>query len=143
MAGHAMSSRVPCSVGVDVVAVADVAAAVSRFGERYVRRVFTAEEAAYCQAAAPPVAAARLAARFAAKEAAVKALDPDERWTAWRDIEVHRGRTGRCTLRLHGDAGRLAERRGIDRLLLSMSHEADVAAAVVVALPSTSGHGRS
>ncbi len=138
-----MSSRIPCAVGVDVVAVSQVAAAVSRFGERYVRRVFTAAEAAYCQAAAAPVAAARLAARFAAKEAAVKALDPDERWTAWRDIEVQRARTGRCTLRLHGAAARLAERRGIDRLLLSMSHEADVAAAVVVALPSPSRDGRS
>ena len=105
--------------------------------------VFTAAEAAYCQAAAAPVAAARLAARFAAKEAAVKALDPDERWTAWRDIEVQRARTGRCTLRLHGAAARLAERRGINRLLLSMSHEADVAAAVVVALPSPSRDGRS
>jgi len=138
-----MPSRTPCSVGVDVVAVADVAAAVSRFGDRYVRRVFTAHEAEYCQAAKAPVAAARLAARFAAKEAAVKALDPDERWTAWREIEVERGRTGRCTLRLHGAAARLADRRGSDRLLLSMSHEADVAAAVVVALPSTPRHGRS
>src|SRR6187397_1218911 len=115
-----MPSRLPCSVGVDVVEVAQVAAAVSRFGERYVRRVFTAHEAAYCQAAAAPVAAARLAARFAAKEAAVKALEPDERWTAWRDIEVQREQTGRCTLRLHGAAARLAERRGIDGLLLSM-----------------------
>ena len=138
-----MSSRLPCSVGVDVVAVAHVAAAVSRFGERYVARVFTSQEATYCRAAAAPIAAARLAARFAAKEATVKALAPDERWTAWRDIEVKRGRTGRCTLRLHGAAARLAARRGIGRLLLSMTHEADVAAAVVVALPSTSRHGRS
>ena len=73
------------AVGLDVVSVAEVAAALDRFGDRYVERVFTPDEAAYCRARS--TAAARLAVRFAAKEAAVKALQPEHPWTDWRAIE--------------------------------------------------------
>jgi holo-[acyl-carrier protein] synthase len=121
-------------VGVDLVRVAEVAAALDRFGDRYIRRVFTADEAAYCQAGAQPVAAARFAARFAAKEAAVKALAPERQWTDWRAIEVRRRQSGQCTLVLHGEAASLADRRGVEHLALSMTHDGDLAAAVVVAL---------
>jgi holo-[acyl-carrier protein] synthase len=123
----------PLSVGVDAVSVAEVSAALDRFGDRYVRRVFTSREAAYCLSAAG-VAGARFAARFAAKEAAIKALEPGRRWTDWRAIEVRRRRSGACGLLLRGDAAALAERRGIRHLALSMSHEGDLAVAVVVAL---------
>jgi holo-[acyl-carrier protein] synthase len=127
-------------VGVDVLSVAEVAAALGRFGDRYVRRVFTPHEAAYCRAAADSVAAARFAARFAAKEAAVKALQPERQWTDWRAVEVRRTKSGSCALVLHGEAASLAARRGIHHLALSMSHEGDLAAAVVVALRATQGH---
>ena len=123
------------SVGVDVVSVAEVSAALNRFGDRYVRRIFTAHEAAYCQAAAN-VAGARFAARFAAKEAVVKALEPGCRWTDWRAIEVRRQRSGACALVLRGEAATLADRRGIRHIALSMSHEGNLAVAVVVALGS-------
>src|SRR6187399_1819731 len=73
------SGQVRLRVGIDVVSVAEVAAALERFGDRYVKRVFTAREAAYCRAGA--ATAARLAVRFAAKEAAVKALEPERPWT--------------------------------------------------------------
>jgi holo-[acyl-carrier protein] synthase len=130
---------VQLSVGVDLVSVADVAAALDRFGDRYVRRIFTEQEAAYCRAGKGAAAAARFAARFAAKEAAVKALQPDGPWTDWRAIEVRRHKTGRCTLRLHREAASLARRRGIGHLSLSMSHDGGRAAAFVAAPRSCNG----
>lgn len=122
------------SVGMDLVSVVDVMAALERFGDRYVRRIFTEQEAAYCRAAKGAATAARFAARFAAKEAAVKALQPDGPWADWRAIEVRRHRTGRCTLTLHREAASLAARRGIGHLSLSMSHDGDRAAAFVAAV---------
>jgi holo-[acyl-carrier protein] synthase len=130
------------TVGVDVVSVAEVAASLGRFGKRYVRRVFTAHEAAYCLAAADRVASGRLAARFAAKEAAVKALQPDHPWADWRAIEVRRSASGRCGLVLHREAASLAARRGIRHLALSMSHDGNRAAAVVIAFRATTGPHR-
>ena len=124
--------KVRFAVGLDVVSVAEVTAALDRFGDRYVERVFTPQEAAYCRAGS--TAAARLAVRFAAKEAAVKALQPDHRWTDWRAIEVRRHKSGRCALVLHREAASLASRRGIRQFALSMSHDGDRAAAIVIAL---------
>jgi holo-[acyl-carrier protein] synthase len=120
-------------VGVDLVSVREVARSLERFGERYVRRVFTAHEAAYCRAAAGRAAAARFAARFAAKEATLKALHPETPWADWRAIEVRRHPSGWCELVLHGEAAALARRQGIETLALSMSHDGGRAAAVVVA----------
>ena len=71
--------------------------------------------------------------RFAAKEAAVKALRPEAPWADWRSIEVRRHASGWCDVVLHGEAAALAARQGIEALALSMSHHADHAAAVVVA----------
>jgi holo-[acyl-carrier protein] synthase len=135
-----LRGQFPLSVGIDVVFVAEVAAALHRFGDRYVRRAFTAHEAAYCRAAAEPVSAARFAARFAAKEAALKALQPGGRWVDWRAIEVRRQEAGDCALVLHGGAASLARRRGIDHLVLSMSHEGDLAAAIVIAFRASNIH---
>jgi phosphopantetheine--protein transferase-like protein len=114
-----------------------VAAALGRFGDRYIRRVFTDDESEYCRRAAGPAAAGRFAARFAAKEAAIKALRPRHPWTDWRAIEIRRQKSGACVVELHGDAWSLARRRGIERLSLSMTHEGKVAAAVVVAIGPT------
>jgi holo-[acyl-carrier protein] synthase len=123
------------SVGLDVVSVTEISAAIDRFGRRYIDRVFTAQEAAYCRGSA--TTAARLAVRFAAKEAAVKALQPERRWTDWRAIEVKRHQSGRCTLVLYREAASLAWRRGIRNFALSMSHDGDRAAAIVVAFRDT------
>ena len=125
---------IPVRVGVDVASVAEIAAALSRFGDHYISRVFTKHEAAYCRQAAEPVAAARFAVRFAAKEAALKALQPESGGIDWRDIEVRSGRSGRCSLLLHRQAASIAARRGVEHLALSMSHDGGVAAAVVVAV---------
>jgi holo-[acyl-carrier protein] synthase len=117
-----------------VARVDEVASAVRRFGDRYVRRVFTPEEAAYCRAASGTVAARRFAARFAAKEAAVKVLGPDDPWSDWRSIEVRRHQSGRCALVLHGQAAALAAARGIEHMAVSITHDGNLAAAIVVAL---------
>jgi len=118
--------------------MSEVTAALDRFGDRYVDRVFTAEEAEYCRAR--PTSAERLAVRFAAKEAAVKALQPESRWTDWRAIEVKRHKSGRCAIVLHREAAALASRRGIRHFALSMSHDGDRAAAVVVAYRDDTRH---
>src|SRR6476661_7953553 len=89
-------------LGFDLACVADVAAAVDRFGARYLDRVFTADEQAYAFAASGEAIAERLAARFAAKEAAMKALSLSETGIGWRDIEVTKQRDGSCRLALHG-----------------------------------------
>ena len=124
------------SVGIDVVSVTEVARSLERFGERYVRRIFTEPESDYCRAAVGRVAAVRYAARFAAKEAAVKALRPCGPWTDWRAIEVHRHEAGWCDLILHREAAALAASRHLVNFELSLSHGADYATAVVVAQAS-------
>jgi holo-[acyl-carrier protein] synthase len=119
-------------IGTDLVDVREVAAALERFGERYVTRIFTADEASYCQRD-PAVAAARFAARFAAKEATVKVLRPRGEWPDWRSIEVRRAPEGWCSLALYGRAADLAVEAGLDGFAVSLSHEAGYATAVVVA----------
>ena len=121
-----------CRVGVDLVMVEDVAASVERFGERYLARVYTDHERSCC-AGGPGTAAAGLAARFAAKEAALKVLRPVGARPEWRSIEVVRHPNGACDLALTGEAARLAAAAGIRHLAVSLTHEAGMAAAVVVA----------
>lgn len=116
-----------------MVMVSRVAESLARFGDRFLRRVFTDGEIAYATAA-PASTAERLAARLAAKEAAVKALDLAEVGVGWRDIEVERAASGACSLRLHGAARALAEASGVRELAVSLSHEGDMATAVVVTL---------
>jgi holo-[acyl-carrier protein] synthase len=119
-------------VGADVVAVDQVAESISRFGDRYLQRLYTEHELRSC-AGAPPVRAARLAARFAAKEAAIKMLRPTGHRPDWRSIEVRRHPGGWCSMALSGHAATLAHEGGITELAVSLTHEGDFAAAVVVA----------
>ena len=130
------ADRMPAStlrVGVDLVRVADVAASLARFGDRYATRLFTADECAYCRAGETR-AAERFAARFAAKEATVKVLRPTpHEGIDWRSIEVRQLEEGACEIVLHGEALVMAQRRGIAELSISLSHEADYATATVVA----------
>src|SRR5438067_2061558 len=114
------------SVGIDLVRVSRVAASLEQFGERFLKRVFTDAEVAYA-VASPPLTAERLAARFAAKEAAVKALGLGERGVGWRQIEVTRQTSGACRLTLHGAARDAADEAGVCELSVSLSHEGDYA----------------
>ncbi len=119
-------------VGIDLVPVEEVSRSLERFGRRYVHRLFTPAEAAYC-AADPQTAAERFAARFAAKEAVFKVLHAADEAMDWRCIEVRRNAGGWCDIVLHGPVAALAERSRVTELSLSMSHEAAYATAVVVA----------
>ena len=129
--GAPASSRV--LVGVDLTRVAEVAASIERFGDRYLRRLFTEHELASCHGH-PDTVAAGLAARFAAKEATIKVLKPVAARPEWRSMEVHRAASGACEMRLTDTAARRAAELGITDLAVSLSHEGDLAAAVVVAL---------
>ena len=115
-------------IGVDVVDVPRFADLLARRGSALGDRVFTAAELATCGGSAQ-----RLAARFAAKEAAAKALRLGIGVVAWRDVEVGRGDRGAPVLRLHGEARRAAETLGLDRWEVSLSHDAARAVALVVA----------
>lgn len=116
-------------VGVDIIEVGRIRAALEhpRTGERFRARVFTPVEVAYC--ARRRNAHESFAARFAAKEAMMKALG---RAFGWREIEVTRG-NGPPTIRLHGRAQARAEALGVRRIHLSLSHTAELAIAYVIA----------
>jgi holo-[acyl-carrier protein] synthase len=117
--------------GIDIVEVPRVAAALERFGRRFVERVFTQNEIRYCESKANRVE--RYAARFAAKEAAMKALGTGwKRGVTWRDVEVGRQPGGRPTLVFTGKAADFAAQLGTARALLSLSHTASEAIAQVI-----------
>jgi holo-[acyl-carrier protein] synthase len=117
--------------GVDITDVSRIKAAVERFGDRFLERVFTPEEVRYCTAKANP--AERLAARFAAKEAGMKALGTGLRHgITWHDVEVVRQPGGRPAVRFSGKAAEFAERLGCKRAHLSLTHTADQAMAFVI-----------
>lgn len=123
-------------VGVDVVAVDDVARSIEAHGDRYLRRVYTDREIEEAAGATTSVVAARLAARFAAKEAVLKVLRVHADVPPWQDIELQRQADGSCRLGLAGTALDLASGSGLERWSVSVSHEAGVAVAVVVAQAS-------
>jgi holo-[acyl-carrier protein] synthase len=118
-------------LGIDVVEVARMAAALGRHGDHFERRIFTEPELAECRSRGDRILA--LAARFAAKEACLKALG-----TGWaegvgfRDVEVVREGNQPPRLVLHGEAARVAASRGATRSHVSLTHQPGIAAAVVV-----------
>jgi holo-[acyl-carrier protein] synthase len=121
------------SVGIDLVQVSRVTASLARFGDRFMRRIFTDGEIAYATSS-PSLVAERFAARLAAKEAAMKALDLGEQGVGWREIEVQRAPSGAPTLVLHGTAHACARKTGVNSVELSLSHEGDYATAVVITM---------
>jgi holo-[acyl-carrier protein] synthase len=117
--------------GVDIAEVARIGAAVERYGERFLKRVFTPEEIRYCTSKANT--GERLAARFAAKEAAIKAIGTGLRHgVTWQDVEVVRQSGGRPGLRLSGKAAEFAAALGCKRIHLSLSHTEEQAIAYVI-----------
>lgn len=117
--------------GVDICDVARVGASIARFGDRFLERVFTRDEIRYCQSKKNSVE--RFAARFAAKEAAMKALGTGaSRGVTWTSIEVGHAPGGRPVLRLHGTAAHIAEQTGVRRISLSVTHTESQAMAMVI-----------
>jgi len=123
-------------VGIDLVQISQVASSLHRLADAYVNRIFTAAEIAYCSTN-PIVAPSRYAARFAAKEAALKALRLDDQGLDLRTIEVKQMPGGWSELELHGAARELADAAGWVGCSLSISHEGDYATAVVAATVQT------
>ena len=116
------------AVGVDLIEISRIETVVERYGARFLERVYTEGELAY---AAGRLSA--LAARWAAKEAAAKALGTGIGQVAFRELEVVCDAQGKPELRLHGNAAQLAARLNLRQFALSLSHTADYALAFVVA----------
>src|SRR6266481_4700419 len=117
--------------GVDITEVPRIKAALERFGDRFLARVFTPDEVHYCLGKAN--AAERLAARFAAKEAGMKAIGTGLRHgITWHDVEVLRLPGQRPVLKFSGKAAEFAARLGCKRAHLSISHTAEQAIAHVI-----------
>jgi holo-[acyl-carrier protein] synthase len=118
--------------GVDMVDVARIEQSMARHGDRFVRRVFTDDEIAYCRSAARP--AQHFAGRFAAKESAMKALGTGwAQGVAWRNVEVVLDANGKPGLVLRGAAARRAADLGVVTVHVSISHTDDHAVAHAIA----------
>jgi holo-[acyl-carrier protein] synthase len=123
-------------IGVDIVETTRIQSSIERFGDRFLRRVFTQAERDYCSAM--PFPARHYAARFAAKEAVSKAFGTGiGSQIAWRDVEVRRKETGEPYILLHGSAEALAASLGVRQALISLSHSDNysVANAILIAGP--------
>ena len=116
------------TTGVDIIEIPRIQQVLDRYGQRFLDRVFTPGEIAYCRGRAP-----NLAGRFAAKEATMKALGTGVRGVGWKDIEVIRAESGAPSVKLHGRAKIRAERLRVGEISLSMSHSREYAVAFVVA----------
>src|SRR5438552_9914386 len=115
-------------IGVDLVNIPRMRDVIDRWQDRFLRRVFTEQEIAYCRARRDPVP--HFAARFAAKEAVLKALGTGLRMgVSWRELEVQRERGQAPTLVLSGRSREVSEARGGRRVLLALTHDGDYACA--------------
>ena len=121
-----MADTLPC-VGVDIVEIARIERAMNRWGGRFLNRVYTEAEREFCRGRV-----SELAARFAAKEAVMKALGTGRRGIGWREIEILPNRRGKPLIYLHGRARSRAEKLGVLELDISLSHSRELAIASVV-----------
>jgi len=119
-------------LGTDIAEIPRIARSMERFGDHFLRRVYTAGEIAYCQSRNKS-AAQSFAARFAAKEAGAKALGTGiSRGISWKELEVVRAAGEAPRLALHGRAAERARQMGVTRISLSLTHSKETALAVVV-----------
>ena len=117
--------------GIDLAEVPRIRASIERYGDRFINRIYTEHERAYVQRKANKFE--RYAARFAAKEAGMKALGTGwRRGVTWHDFEVANLPSGRPTLRLHGVAKAIADKMGVRNINLSLTHTAENGMAFVI-----------
>ena len=116
------------SLGVDIIEIPRIERALSRWGERFLRHLYTPTEVQLCHGKAQA-----FAVRFAAKEAVMKALGTGARGVGWREIEILADKLGKPTVRLHGRAEARARELGITAIAASLSHAREYAVAFVVA----------
>jgi holo-[acyl-carrier protein] synthase len=117
--------------GVDIAEVFRIRESIERFGDRFLRRIFTEAEIRYCEQKVTRFES--YAARFAAKEAGMKALGTGwSRGVRWRDIEVVREKGQRPTIQFHGEAAAIAAKLGAKNIALSLTHTSEQALAHVI-----------
>jgi phosphopantetheine--protein transferase-like protein len=121
-------------LGIDIIKVDRIRRSLARFGSRFSQRVLTPTEQRYVRDRPET-----LAGRWAAKEAVSKVLGLGVRGIGWREIEVERLPTGQPAVRLHGRAARRAEQLGMERIAVSISHEADYAVAIAFGVRTAGG----
>src|SRR6478672_4067218 len=121
-------------LGIDIIKVERIRAALERFGPRFSRRVLTDAERRYVRDRPET-----MAGRWAAKEAVSKVLGLGVRGIGWRDIEIERMPTGQPSVRLHGRAAARAEQLGMDRIAVSITHESDYAVAIAFGIRTSGG----
>ncbi len=121
-------------LGIDIIRVDRIRRTLERYGARFSRRVLTPAEQHYVRDRPET-----FAGRWAAKEAVSKVLGLGVRGIGWRDIEVERLPTGQPAVRLHGRAAARAEQLGMDRVAISISHEADYAVAIAYGIRTAGG----
>jgi holo-[acyl-carrier protein] synthase len=125
-----LHSRMLIGTGIDLIEIARIQKSMDRYGDRFLDRIYTSAEKAYCLRKRN--AAESLAARFAAKEAAAKALGTGISFgVTWLEIEVTRQPSGRPGLLFHGRAALIASRLGVTNAALSLTHSNDLAMASV------------
>jgi len=118
-------------LGIDIAEVNRIREAIERHGEAFLKRVYTPSEVAYCKKHRDPYE--RYAARFAAKEAAMKALGTGwRRGVRWVDIEVARMPSGQPTIKFYGVTEEIASSLGVKRILLTITHSGNTALAQVI-----------
>jgi holo-[acyl-carrier protein] synthase len=118
-------------LGVDIAEVERIQGAIERQGERFLRRIYTPAEIAYCERFRNKFE--RYAGRFAVKEAAMKALGTGwSQGVRWVDIEVTREKGGKPVLALAGEAGKIAERMGVKNIAITITHTEKQALAQVI-----------
>jgi holo-[acyl-carrier protein] synthase len=118
-------------IGTDLAEVSRIRDSISRFGQRFLERVYTDSERAYASSKAN--FAERFAARFAAKEAGMKAIGTGWRGgVTWRDFEVLNQKSGRPILSFHGVAREIATNMGVSRVSISLTHTSELAFAIVI-----------
>ena len=118
-------------IGIDLAEVDRIREAIERHGRRFIERIYTEKEIAYVERKANKFE--RYAARFAAKEAGMKAVGTGwKRGVRWRDFEVTNLPSGRPTLQLYGEAAKFAENLGVRNIALSITHTAAQGMAIVI-----------
>jgi len=113
--------------GVDIVEIERVQSSITRYGEKFLSRVYTDAELELCRTNVP-----ELAVRFAGKEAVMKALGTGRRGVSWRDIEILRNKRNAPLVFLHGRARSRAKKLGITEIAISLSHSRDYAIASAI-----------
>ena len=113
--------------GIDIIEIARIKNVLTKHQKRFLEKIFTEYERNYCRGRST-----QLAARFAAKEAAMKALGTGVRGVGWKEIEVQRLPSGKPYIKLHGRANERAKFIGVEKIELSISHSKELATAMVI-----------